>query len=315
MIIQGTSVQGIFTYEAGLNYEVGDIILYNDILYSVIDHYTGDATPDISTKCIPYVVRHATTDINDLSNNDLVLASTFQLLLNSFFDGLNLRGEIDTIRTSEVDIDSLTSTGAHILIIDSLVSVSSLLPQNAPSFLIRIYRSNNVLIQEIVDYISPSIVYRSSYSVNPPIWGSWDILINTGDIDNFKLNLSSYLSKVDGIINKIKLLENDSRIVFRDVTVPPNNGNVTITDDVFQEGVILNIGFEYIYDGYKFQEFVSFDLSSIAQSTSYNTVTNSGKTVYLHRISANSVLIQLLDNSITSPKVIRILASKKYSLL
>lgn len=314
MIIAGTSVPGIFTFEAGLEYEVGDIILYNDILYSVIYPYQGSTPPDVSPSCKPYVVRHATTDISDLSSTDLVLASTFQLLLNSFFDGLNLHGEIDTIRTSEVNIDNLTTTGAHILRIDSLCIIASLLPTDR-THLIRVYKSNNVIIQEIIDYESPAILYRTSPGQGSPNWDNWVMLSNSGNVDSFKSNLSTFLSKVSSVIGKIHTLEDDHRVVFRDVPVPFNNGNVSITDDLFLEGIILNIGFEYEFDGNKYQEFVSFDLSGISQSTAYNTVTNSGKKVYMYKINANTINIQLLDVTVSNPKIIRILASKKYPLV
>lgn len=315
MIISGTSVQGIFTFKEGMEYEVGDIIFYGNILYSVISYYKGELPPDSSSECIPYVVNHAAKSIDDLASSDLVIASTFQLLLNSFFDGLNLRGEIDTIRTSEVDIDALTMTGAHMLKVDSIIDVASLLPSTGVTYLMRVYKSNNMLIQEVIDYSSPSIIYRTSTGIATPNWSNWRVLANTGNVGKFQSNLESFLSKIRSTIDKIKILENSPRIVYRDIEVPDNSGNLDLTNDLFKSGILLNIGFEYEQEGYRFQEFVSFDLSRVAQSTAYNTTTSSGKVVYMYKLSTDSINIQLLDVSVTNPKVIRILASEKYELV
>jgi hypothetical protein len=267
MIINGNHIQqGIFTYKPGIQYELNDMIIDDDILYVVIDSYMGDErnTPDIAPQCKPYTEWHSIENELDTDESKVITASSLRKIINTMFQGLSLEGVISTLNTSDVNLNELKDTGAYLLNISNNLSLGSfLLTPSGSRVLLRVYKSSTDIIQEIINYKLPIFYYR--YYADDK-WSNWSCISN-GDaevLNQFTAVLNEYQNKVLEYANKIELLEDRSRIFYQEEwsseTPLVEIDDIEIAEDsIIQVGFMTNIGLEY--PEVPTQEWITIDLS------------------------------------------------------
>lgn len=260
MIINGTSLQGIFQFKVGLQYEVGDIIIYLNLLYVVTAPYNGLELPNLSKSCKLYTEVHSLESVNDTDTTKLINAGNFKFLINSLFQGLGLNGEIDTLNFNKINPDLYTSTGAHLLVVET--NDGTLPPSILPGtkLLFKIYKTSTSTVQELVDYSTPILYYR----IRNGEWSEWRILTNGDDsaVSEFNEALDNLQTVTSDIASKAQALEDHSRITYREAelksgSILPAASPIVIID----EGSLLSVGLTYEISGVPYQEFLTIDTS------------------------------------------------------
>lgn len=273
MRFNNVSIKGIFIYTIGVDYEIGDIILHDSVLYYVQSPYTTNEPPNRSTHCIPYI--EYLSNLSD-ADNKIITGKNFQSILNGVIGGLSLDGRVTSINLNNVDLDTLKSPCIyHIIkgntIIDNLASI--VLSESA---LLRVYLTNEGVTQEIVDYNTPMLLFRVFKDNN---WEGWKMLINgsQSDSDKFNETLDTINTELYGMMNKLRLINDDKRIVFREALLseteyPSSSVKVEVAEDS-----LLSVGISYEIDSNEYQEFIYVDTglssSTIAMSSNGYKIT------------------------------------------
>lgn len=217
MIINEINLQGIFIFKSGIQYEINDMIVYNNILYVVIDSYTGNVTPNIAPQCKPYTEVHGVNTSTDNDATKVVTASGLKEVINSMFKGLSLEGEISTLNGSQINLNTFIDTGAYFLILSNGLNLGQfVLTPTGTKALFRVYKSGDLVIQEIIDYTQPVMYYR--YLLNDQ-WNNWKLLSNgtQATIDTVNDSLDQFLTQAASFTNKVSVIEDYKRIIFHDI--------------------------------------------------------------------------------------------------
>ena len=301
MRINDISQLGIFQYVSGIQYEKGDLILHNNTLYIVTANlFLGDKTPDQATSyCTPYTEYHG-IDIDDpekMDNSRLVTAAGLRSIINTMFKGLSLGGEISTLDMVDNNLDNYKSTGAYLIkITNDLTSNQFILNSKGSTALMRIYKSAGLTIQEVIDYSLPIIYYR--YAIDDKNWAPWLFLTN-GDGDTItqaRDAIKEYQNKVLEYTEKIKLIENRSRIYLQEHNWKPINGiPQTIVNRIeIKEKSILQVGIIIDWkanltenDPPPLQEWITIDLSLVDNGMAIGS--NGAKVYFKVHYTSNQV--------------------------
>jgi hypothetical protein len=272
MLINGTTVTGLFLFKLGLTYTKNDIIYYldNDDLYKVNDVYIASITPDKSEACTEYF------------SDRFVTADTAKSLINKVFNGIGLNGEIAELNNL-VNLNDYMNTGAYTLEVSSQINLPIGIT-SGNTVLFRVYKSASDIIQEIVDYSVPAMYYRSYFN---GAWSSWSPITNATS-DAVKNLISTYGSVNDKVTETASFL-NDVKTSTRyleeaaitkgdSVTVTPSNVN-KVADllagvSYYENGLYY---FDYMYlhaetDGKSLSKMVNGGVISIENSNGSYTV-------------------------------------------
>lgn len=301
MRINGISIQGIFQYKLGLNYEVNDLILFNNTLYIVISDYSSEVSPSESKSCEEYVYHHSIKNFSDLNDKKLISSEAVQFLVNSYIKGLGIGGEVQRLSINTLsDLNGYLDTGVYYIDRSTGDPFSSVI-LGSNNLLVRIYKSGLHTIQEFIDPNLPAIYYRTFYSD----WSPLTVLINSDESTSeaLALKLSSISSKYSSIVTKLETLENQSRMTYRECVITPS---MSVTVETGNNKLVTVI-IQYDYDTDIMTESVVFD----TQIPASITLTPNGVKLY-HSYSGGTSVIEIQDPSLTNALINRILLSHKY---
>lgn len=156
MKLKGSIINGLFQFIPGINYTAGDLIIYLSVLYVVLDDYDGKEVPSESSHCIEYIKYHEYSEDNT-GSEAIITSGSFFNIIRSYFKGLTGSGELEHITIDSLStLDKYTQVGAYFCTITE--SFLNVIPDG--NYLLRIYKSNDVILQEFVNYSNGNIIIR-----------------------------------------------------------------------------------------------------------------------------------------------------------
>lgn len=213
MKINNKSIKGIFVYSPNKEFEKGDLVIYDQMIYSVVGEVSNDvATPDLSSNYIPYYQKEVSTDYDDLLNytasnsNRLVTLNLLRTALNhrllSYSDRGTIRSTKDPNLPNSVGSQSISNLIKDLnnccLLIDRGFSglPSSIDTETKEDLLLRVYNTEGRKLVELVDF-TDGVIYLKTFN-----------LVDEDSTGESKLEEGNWLvsytnSQSIGLVNKI----------------------------------------------------------------------------------------------------------------
>lgn len=305
MKIKGSIINGLFIYAEGIPYTRGDIIWYLDDNnpYIVLDNYTGEQgyEPNKASECINFILYHEYSDDNQ-AEDALITARALHNIIGKYFKGLTGNGRVENILIeSPEDLLNYITNGAYYCTIKWNKDSIDMLPDG--KYLLKIYSTDTDVIQELVDYKSGFIFYRS---VKDGVVNIFSVIPNKVSPGNWKI-FTEYLSttnqKIQHLVDKSNDLLNGKLFNFTKL-------NITQVDDRVSLGILpinttVNLCIQYTYRGEVLQYNINIYLTEGTTQMIYNLpelsdATNMKVTISYESIKSNepkSVLIKLSHNN------------------
>lgn len=259
MIINGTRIEGLFLYKEGMTYEAKDLIYYNGNLYKVVSTYKGEVPPDQTPSCVPYV--------KSLGDNNILTASEVPSILSEYISGIGLGGVVANLGQIDwVDLDKYVSTSVY----SFRVGITN--------YLLRVYKLSNQVIQEVIDYVTPVLMYRIYNDGN---WTAFNYIKNYENSDStaedeFVNDIHKLNSEAAELYRKsTKIFESAKQLV--NLKLIESNGYYCISENPTEsiEGLIQVI-LTYRKSGSVYQDYAVIDIGSKFEDNLINTFSESG---------------------------------------
>ena len=161
-----TIINGIFNYDPSVEYTKGDMVIYNKLLYRVLEDTNNESkTPNENQKFEEYFKSNIARNLEDGSK--LVTANMVKTYINSMITGLNYGGTVTRKAANDLDLNNIAkSTSASVIYSvyfpDNQVpsgkgyptmSLSLTVPSECIFKSFRFYKSNIAyVLQELTDF-------------------------------------------------------------------------------------------------------------------------------------------------------------------
>lgn len=244
MKINGKSIKGIFLYSEDVEYEKGDFVIIDSMIYVSQKTAIGINPSTSSEYFLPYLAGETATADEIISGNggDKYISAVGLLgVLNNYYSGFNVKGEITNEITGDGDLilkdllgNDVKLTTQHYLdpmetlircdevnngifkVSRSVSSLKSLVATGTRAVLLRQYTyeedGERVRVQELVDEENGHMMYRSLRG-NLSGWKSMVVNSSAASLVNDIIN--HYKFVVDGL--RLEEIELQSRFKFKSV--------------------------------------------------------------------------------------------------
>lgn len=290
MKVGNNSIKGLFIYKNGIIFEPEDLVILNGVIRFVNTEFYGEVEDDLIKHSELWINKQLFSESNpDGPVNTAMIRNT----INSMIAGLD-SSFIQTITIDGTDgngLDDYNFTCIYRVYLKD-DSLALLLPDRY--YILKVYKSDSVVVQEWLDYVNLTIVCRT-YSE-----GSWssNIITQQGDV-NLANQITNSLEKYKKLINNLK---NNSYIQYKisstdgnsidQVGVDESNKNILTLILINQEtSLIKQITFDLTY--YNQQKYSDNEISVIA-------TLNSGRVTFTRSNSDWSIISILSSKTLFS---------------
>jgi hypothetical protein len=196
MRVNNSIITGIFQFKEGITYTIGDIILYESVLYIVLSDYIDNKTPDRTSSCILYTDYISDPKYIEVSDDStIVTGASLRRILRQYFRGLGTNGVLEkvTIKSRTDELDRFKDTGSYEceIIANESEGLNLILPGR---YILNVYKLQDKTIQEYISLTNSRIYVRNVESEEYHL-----IPGNDDDLDN----LSTYLTEIQHNVNTL----------------------------------------------------------------------------------------------------------------
>lgn len=293
-----------------------DLVYYGGLLYVVNENVKGikpdEDTSGIYTEYSDQLKLSDPSTWDDPDNQDKVVnIDTLIYILNRYMNGIQYNGSIKTLNfTSSVNLDSYLEPCVY-----KLKFASGSLPvrtiENITECLFMAYRTDNEVVQQILDYKTPSIHFRL-LSFDGTVRRDWMCISSSSHetFSNFVNTLTNYgnvmSQKKAQVEEYVRRIESGNYHSYEDATdIYLKSGVAVVPQNV---GPVVKLGYSYTYviNGQTLtncQGFADIDLSL-------------GGTILMGKVrfdvitSGNNFRVTISPLTATNPKINKVLITK-----
>ena len=326
MLINGNVINGIFKYQPGLIFTLGDIVIYKALLYRVIDAQVSQIEPDTSMALGRYVEYTKFSSITDIAQyyediedygvdttkgRKLITSGLLKQVIAEQIRGLNVGGEVTALDLeTESPLDILETGIYNINVRQSIIGKLPPLIKYVDHLIMKVYKTAQGTVQEVIDYSTPAIYYRLIEDV--PVGVDWiTIGFESTILSDFQDSLNKYrqiaslsIAEADRVVKDLELM--GTKYSFVDISRYISDETASIANFPINRFPILMVGVKYTKGGITYQDFQTLD------PMVHNTTITADDYKLSYTISGSAITIEMIPTTIISNySIIKLIGSAR----